>query len=156
MNWSLGPEKPLEQHLQAAVDWLLRAQTATPDDGVAHSYDLRRGLWHASYPETTGYVIPTLLDYASLFKQPRFAEAALRMADWEIAMQMPMRCAAQPTGWSKPRTPMAPGDAFLHPSHPAVKSRPTTPEPHLVWSKPGRPWVFRAGWRPPTPTPTGR
>ncbi len=89
MNWSLGPEKPLEQHLQAAVDWLLRAQAATPDDGVAHSYDLRRGLWHASYPETTGYVIPTLLDYASLFKQPRFAEAALRMADWEIAMQLP-------------------------------------------------------------------
>lgn len=89
LGWSLGPEQPLEQHLSAAVDWLLRAQAATPDDGLAHSYDLRRGLWHASYPETTGYAIATLLDYAELFQQPRYAEAALRMADWEIAVQLP-------------------------------------------------------------------
>lgn len=89
MNWSLGPEQPLEQHLHAAVDWLLRAQAATPDDGVAHSYDLRRKRWDASYPETTGYIIPTLLDYAEFFKEPRYGEAALRMADWEIAVQLP-------------------------------------------------------------------
>lgn len=89
LGLSLGPELPLEQHLGAAVDWLLRAQAATPDDGLAHSYDLRRGLWHASYPETTGYAIPTLLDYAELFQQPRYADAALRMTDWEIAVQLP-------------------------------------------------------------------
>jgi hypothetical protein len=89
LNWSLGPEHAPEQHLRAAVDWLLRAQAATPDDGVPQSYDLRRGLWHASYPETTGYIIPTLLDYAELFNEPRYAEAALRMSDWEIAVQLP-------------------------------------------------------------------
>lgn len=86
---SFGPEHPLQEHLQAAIAWLLRAQAATPDDGVAHSYDLRRGCWHASYPETTGYVIPTLLDYDELFGAPPCREAALRMADWEIAEQLP-------------------------------------------------------------------
>jgi uncharacterized protein YyaL (SSP411 family) len=89
LGWSLGPIEAPEQHLRAAVDWLLRAQAATPDDGVAHSFDLRRRSWAASYPETTGYIIPTLLDYAQLFDAPRYAETALRMADWEIAVQMP-------------------------------------------------------------------
>jgi uncharacterized protein YyaL (SSP411 family) len=90
LHLSYGPERPLENHLRAAIDWLLYAQAATPaDDGVAHSYDLRRRRWDASYPETTGYIIPTLLDYADLFQAPRYAEAAIRMADWEIAVQLP-------------------------------------------------------------------
>lgn len=89
LNWSLGPEAPLEEHLRAAIAWILRAQAATPDDGVAHSYDLRRGIWHASYPETTGYIIPTLIDHAELFDAPASLSAAIRMADWEIAVQMP-------------------------------------------------------------------
>lgn len=86
-GWSFGPERAPEQHLLAALEWLLRAQAATPDDGVAHSYDFRRRRWDASYPETTGYVIPTLIDYAELFDEPRFRDAALRMADWEVAEQ---------------------------------------------------------------------
>ena len=89
LNLSLGPLEAPERHLRAAVDWLLRAQQATPDDGVAHSYDLRRRMWHASYPETTGYIIPTLLDYADLFDSQEHAAAALRMADWEIAELLP-------------------------------------------------------------------
>jgi hypothetical protein len=89
LGWSMGPERAPEEHLRAAVGWLLRAQQATPDDGVAHSYDLRRRKWHASYPETTGYIIPTLIDYAELYDAPEARAAALRMADWEIAVQLP-------------------------------------------------------------------
>ncbi|OYV00725.1 MAG: hypothetical protein CFE45_07895 [Burkholderiales bacterium PBB5] len=88
LGLSLGPERPLDEHLHAAVQWILRAQQATPDGGVAHSYDLRRRLWHASYPETTGYIIPTLIDYAALYQRPEAHAAALRMADWEIEVQM--------------------------------------------------------------------
>jgi hypothetical protein len=64
------------------------AQKATPDDGVAHSYDVRQRAWNASYPETTGYVIPTLYDYAHLYNAPEYAEAARRMAIWESEIQM--------------------------------------------------------------------
>jgi hypothetical protein len=89
LGWSFGPERPLDEHVRAAVAWLLRAQRATPDDGVAHSYDLRRRIWHASYPETTGYIIPTLIDYAELYGAPECKEAAIRMANWEIEVQLP-------------------------------------------------------------------
>jgi hypothetical protein len=46
--------------LAAAADWLRRAQDATTDGGVSWGYRLRGG-WAASYPETTGYIVPTLL-----------------------------------------------------------------------------------------------
>src|SRR2546428_1143714 len=51
--------------MRAAVEWLLRAQGATPDDGVAFGYFPCEGGggdsgWLPSYPETTGYLIPSL------------------------------------------------------------------------------------------------
>lgn len=80
--------RPIDEHLRAAADWLLRAQQATPDDGVAHSYDIRKKKWLASYPETTGYAIPTLYEYATHFKAPQYAAAATRMAIWESEIQL--------------------------------------------------------------------
>ncbi len=81
-------------HLVAALAWLERAQDATPDDGVARSYSVAwnphfesRG-WRPSYPETTGYIIPTLFDAALSLDAPNLRERAIRMADWEIAVQL--------------------------------------------------------------------
>lgn len=88
LNLGVRPLRALEEHLEGAAQWLLRAQAATPDDGVAHSYDVKKRKWHASYPETTGYIIPTLLDYAHFFEKPVFAEAAIRMAHWECDIQL--------------------------------------------------------------------
>ena len=85
---SVKPPQPIEVHLKAAADWLLRAQKGTPDDGVAHSYDIRAQKWLASYPETTGYIIPTLYDYATLYKAPEYAAAARKMTEWESDIQM--------------------------------------------------------------------
>ena len=83
-----------EEHLKAAMEWLVRAQDSTPDGGVSRSYALRwmkshrRLGWLASYPETTGYIIPTFLKYAKLSASSEFRERALRMADWESDVQM--------------------------------------------------------------------
>ena len=81
-------------HLVAALAWLERAQDASPDDGVARSYSIAwnpdfesRG-WRPSYPETTGYIIPTLFDAARSLELPHLRERAIRMADWEIAVQL--------------------------------------------------------------------
>lgn len=82
------PVNSIETHLREAAEWLLRAQAGTPDDGVAHSYNVQTRSWAASYPETTGYVIPTLLEYAKYYDAPRFKEAALKMTDWECDIQM--------------------------------------------------------------------
>lgn len=75
------------RHLEATMMWLCRAQDATEDGGVARMYHLKRG-WGASYPETTGYIIPTFLSYARWSGQGEFRDRALRMADWECDVQM--------------------------------------------------------------------
>jgi hypothetical protein len=45
--------------------------------------------WRPSYPETTGYIIPSLLEYAERFNDPDIRRRALRMAIWETKIQMP-------------------------------------------------------------------
>jgi len=83
-----------ELHLDAAMQWLCRAQDATPDDGVSRSHALRhmrahgRSGWLPSYPETTGYIIPTFLAYASLTGKRDYRDRAVRMARWEADIQM--------------------------------------------------------------------
>ena len=89
LGWSTQPVRSVEEHLAAAAEWILRAQRATPDDGVAHSYDVRARRWRESYPETTGYIIPTLYDYANYFNAPPYRDAATRMAKWEVQVQLP-------------------------------------------------------------------
>jgi uncharacterized protein YyaL (SSP411 family) len=75
-------------HLAAAADWILRAQRATPDGGVAAAYSFEDG-WVPSYAETTGYIIPTLLGYAERTGDARYRDRALEMAEWELAVQYP-------------------------------------------------------------------
>lgn len=81
-------------HLEEAVAWLARAQDATPDHGIARGYSVlyypyfgSRG-WQPSYPETTGYIIPTLLEAAHHLSRPELTERALRAARWEIDVQL--------------------------------------------------------------------
>lgn len=79
----------IDTHLAAAADWLARAQDATPDAGVAASYDIKARAWQGSYPETTGYIIPTFYDYAAYSGRAEFAVRARRMAVWEAEIQLP-------------------------------------------------------------------
>lgn len=77
---------------RVAVKWLLHAQQAARDSGVPVGYFPCRGEpagWMPSYPETTGYIITSLLAYAECFGDPVARDAALMMARWEIAIQMP-------------------------------------------------------------------
>jgi len=81
-----------EQRARAAAAWLLRAQKATPDDGVSLGYfpcNPNGAGWKPSYPETTGYIITSLLTFAERFDDTDARDAALRMSAWEIAVQMP-------------------------------------------------------------------
>ena len=84
----------LEDHLRAGIQWLCRAQDAFDDGGVARSYSLayHRGFqkkgWMPSYPETTGYIIPTMFDYAHFADEQEIHDRAIRMADWECKVQM--------------------------------------------------------------------
>ena len=82
------PVKNPELHLREALAWIYRAQDATPDRGVSHSYRLGGG-WHRSYPETTGYIIPTLFNWAAISGESEPRQRALEMAEWETTVQLP-------------------------------------------------------------------
>jgi len=83
-------------HLDATLDWLLRAQDATGSAGFAVGYSFAHG-WLPAYPETTGYIIPTLWDAFALRGDERFRQSAIAAADWEIAIQLP--CGATRAGY---------------------------------------------------------
>lgn len=88
--WDLmRPAKALDDrfHSTAAVAWLCRAQDATPDRGVSHSYLIGKG-WMPSYPETTGYIIPSFINRARLLGEQDLLRRALDMAEWELGLQL--------------------------------------------------------------------
>ena len=63
-QFDLGPEKIIHE----GIAWLGRAQdhSVSNDGGVARAFSLIKR-WATSYPETTGYIVPTMLDYARAF-----------------------------------------------------------------------------------------
>jgi len=75
--------------VSGAVAWLARAQdcSRSADGGVARHYSLLTG-WANSYPETTGYIIPTLLEAAQACSRPQLMERARRMLDWLVSIQL--------------------------------------------------------------------
>ena len=73
-------------HLVAAAEWLARAQDVTADGGVSGRYSLRNG-WSSSYPETTGYIIPTFLALAG-HVDTNFYERAGRCASFLRSIQL--------------------------------------------------------------------
>jgi len=74
-------------HLLAAAAWLKRAQDATSDGGFVGRYNLRTG-WSSSYPETTGYIIPTLLKLADELRDEEFVSRAERAIDFLLSVQL--------------------------------------------------------------------
>jgi hypothetical protein len=79
-----------EAAIMAALEWLGRAQdrSRSSDGGVARHYSLLTG-WAASYPETTGYIVPTLLEQAERRNDASLRERARRMLDWLVSIQFP-------------------------------------------------------------------
>jgi hypothetical protein len=73
-------------HLQAAAEWLGRAQDASGDGGVVGRYTLRRG-WTSSYPETTGYIVPTFLALGATL-DPGYIDRARRSVEFLLRLQL--------------------------------------------------------------------
>lgn len=84
--------QPHVVHLRAAVDWLCQAQDVRDDHpdagGVSAGWSFEDG-WLPSYPETTGYIVETMLAAAQVLKQPGLVDRARRMIDWELSIQLP-------------------------------------------------------------------
>lgn len=72
----------------AALDWLRRSIEVTGGQGSSHSWSPLLG-WAKAYPETTGYLIETLLDYADLKQDESLRVLARQCADWLLSIQLP-------------------------------------------------------------------
>lgn len=72
----------------AGIEWLKRSQDMSiyRDGGSARDYSLIKG-WSSSYPETSGYIIPTLIDYAERTNDQALADRARGMLDWLVSIQ---------------------------------------------------------------------
>jgi len=75
------------EHLKAAMEWLCYAQDINRDGGIAGSYSFQKG-WGASYPEITGYIIPTFLNYYHFSEQKKYRKRAVKMVNWLISIQL--------------------------------------------------------------------
>ncbi|EXI68185.1 MAG: hypothetical protein AW08_01403 [Candidatus Accumulibacter adjunctus] len=75
---------------EAGIEWLKRSQdkSACQDGGSARDFSLLRG-WASSYPETSGYIVPTLIDFAARTNDQPLADRAQRMLDWLVSIQFP-------------------------------------------------------------------
>jgi len=80
----------VERTVRESVAWLGRAQdnSASRDGGLARHYSLDGG-WSASYPETTGYAVPTMLAYAASRGDEEARRRARLMLDWLVSIQLP-------------------------------------------------------------------
>lgn len=71
-------------HHRAAVDWILRSER--PAGGSSAQYLPAVG-WSRSYPETTGYIITTLIDADRRLEGVRYRAAAERFGAWLLSIQ---------------------------------------------------------------------
>lgn len=75
--------------LEEAIGWLCRSHDATGRQGSSKAYSLLHG-WLPAYPETTGYVLGTLLEYGERAGgRPDLEIRAKEMGRWEAEIQEP-------------------------------------------------------------------
>jgi len=76
-------------HLTASMDWVKKAHNK--DGGISSGYSLnpRDGVgWRSSYPEISGYFIPTIFDCYKETISEIFYQKAVEVADWLTSLQM--------------------------------------------------------------------
>jgi hypothetical protein len=78
-------KQPSQEALNALLRWITHAQR--PDGGIAAYYSLLTG-YSESYPEVTGYIVPTLYDFVHITGDGRPVMMAERATQWLLSLQM--------------------------------------------------------------------
>ncbi len=75
-----------EHHLAAATEWLLSAHAAAGHGGYAHTYHLVLG-WRPACAETTGTIVPSLLETYRMLGDQRLYRSAAAALRWLKGIQ---------------------------------------------------------------------
>jgi radical SAM superfamily enzyme YgiQ (UPF0313 family) len=90
----IKPDVELDSVLRLTINWIKKAQDATYP-GISRGFSLTLEPkfdhigWQPPYPETTGYIIPTLIQASKLFNDSDLVRRAVAAADWEIEILLP-------------------------------------------------------------------
>jgi hypothetical protein len=99
----------LDQHIEATLQWIFKAQTTTGTGGVSDGYHIALKRWGPPYAETTGYLIPTLykaLEHAAPMQvQVPIRNSIQRMSQWLISEQLESGAFPSGTSEARPRVP---------------------------------------------------
>lgn len=89
LHGAMKDDPGITMAVSLATDWLCRAQdcSLSMDGGVARHFSLVSG-WSESYPEITGYVVPTMLSVAEKSGEASLRDRARRMVDWLVSIQL--------------------------------------------------------------------
>ena len=88
LRFSISRYRAINRSLEAAIDWLCLTHDVTGRRGSSLGYHLLHG-WRPAFPETTGYIIGTLLDHAERGGDESLVARAREMGEWEIEVQNP-------------------------------------------------------------------
>ena len=77
-----------DRHLDAAVGWLMRSIEVCDGSASSKGYRFMKG-WMTPYPETSGYIIPTLFSLAREKVDPSYAIKAQAIGRWLTGVQRP-------------------------------------------------------------------
>ena len=72
--------------LESATAWLAKSIDFNDGNGSSAYLDLWNG-WSGPYPETTGYIIPTLFAASPYVSDKNLQSTALKLADWLLSLQ---------------------------------------------------------------------
>ena len=70
-----------EKNYLKALNWILNS---IKKEGGSSAYFLPFKGWSKSYPETTGYIIPTFVDASKITKDSKFQQIAYDLGIWLI------------------------------------------------------------------------
>ena len=80
----LSPHEDIA-HLHATINWINKAIEHCKFNGVSSEYSLING-WGVAYPETSGYIIATLIEYSN-FSNNDYIGMAEKIGLWESKIQ---------------------------------------------------------------------
>lgn len=73
------------RRVESVVAWIMQAHRMAGDGGISKGYHVLRRHWFPSYPETTAYTIPSLLNAAARLGRPDLQCLAVELADYVLA-----------------------------------------------------------------------
>ena len=91
-----------EELINNSINWLITCQKTSQDRRICTGFDLINNKITNSFPETTGYIIPTFIEFSKLEKNDNIYKISVEMGDWILDLIRNDGGLGEPYGFFKP------------------------------------------------------